>query len=212
MSEKKNDDYDGPTINGRPILGVEDVQKWFASEGCIISAECAAAIARDLNYCALVSFLWKSTPALRSARRNSAFHLSSKRIHFALKSLQHELPILINNTRKVFPNTPPSLVTIEALLAATNNVAPGFQKFAPRGRGRETDLWHNIARNVGQNITKAFAKYSGRRAGLGKSTSPAIKILKSALAYLDENHSEEAIVDAVRSRRSRTRSLKKLGK
>ncbi len=213
MAEKKDANYDGPTINGRPILGVDDVQKWFAAEGCIIPPECAAAIARDLNHCALLSFLWKNTPELRAARGNSPSQIRMKRIYTALKSLQDELPILIANTDKASPRNPPSsLAPIEALLAAAIDVAPVFQKFVPRGRGREPDPWHNVARNVGRDIAKVFVEHSNRPAGLGKPTSPAIRIVKLALAYLDEHHSEEAIVDAVRSRRIRTRSVKKPGK
>ena len=205
-SEKHPPDYDGSTINGRPILSVDEVQKWFSDEACMVPVDDAAAIARDLNDCAFVSFLWKSTPELKTARRKNASRLSMQRIYTALKMLQNELPVLITNTLKVHPkNPPPSLAPIEALLKSANDLEPGFRKYAPRGRGREPDLWHNIARNVGRKIAEAFAKHSRKRAGLGKPTSPAIKILKLALAYLEERHSEDAIVDAVRARRARAR-------
>ncbi len=212
MAEKKDSDDDGPTINGRPILSVEDVQTWFGVEKCIICPECAAAIARDLNHCAFLSSSWKNTLELRAARRMSPFQLSMERIYTALRSLQDELPRLIPSTCKVFPiDAPSSTAPVEKLLAAAIEVAPGFQKFAPRGRGRSPDPWHNIARNVGRNIAKVFVENCGKRAGLGKPTSPAIRIVKSALAYLKEDHSEEAIVDAIRSRRTRSRFVKKGG-
>jgi hypothetical protein len=207
MARKKHPpDYDGPTINGRPALSVREIQKWFSDEGCIIPMEDAAAIAGDLNHCAFVSFFWKSTPSLRAARRTNPSRLSMQRTYTALKTLQNDLPVLIANTLKVHPkNPPPSLAPIEALLKTANNLEPCFRKYAPRGRGREPDLWHNIARNVGRKIAEAFAKHSKKRTGLGKPTSPAIKILKLTMSYLEEHHSEDAIVDAVRARRARAR-------
>jgi hypothetical protein len=43
-------DYDGPTINGRPILSVAEVQKWFLNEGCKIPVNDAASIAAKFGY------------------------------------------------------------------------------------------------------------------------------------------------------------------
>jgi hypothetical protein len=207
MSKNKpSPEHDGPTINGHPILSVDDVRKWFSKEGCIVPEDIAAGIARDLNHCAFISFDWKNTPELTAARRKNPSRLSMRRIYIALNSLQNELPVLISNTHKVFPrNPPPSLVPIEALLKTVNTLEPVFRKYAPRGRGREPDLWHEIARNIGRKIADAFVEQAGRRVGLGKPTSPAIRILKSALAYLGEDQSVETIVDAVRPRRERAR-------
>jgi hypothetical protein len=200
-------EYDGPTINGRPVLSLDQVRKWFADAGCTIPAEAAMPIAQDLNHCAFVSSMWKNTPELRTARRNNPSRLSMQRIYTALKSLQDELPLLIRNTLNVSPkNPPPSLAPIEALLETVKNLEPGFRKYASRGRGREPDLWHNIARNIGRKIASTFTEHSGKRTGLGKPTSPAIKVLKLALTYLDERHSPDTIVDAIRPRRVRTRA------
>jgi hypothetical protein len=211
MAGSRSADYDGPTINGRPALSVNEVREWFADEGCIIPVDAATSIAEDLNHCAFVSFMWKDSPELRAGRRKNPSLLSMQRIYTALKSLQTELPLLISNTLKVFPNNPPpSLAPIKSLLDSANSLEPGFRKYAPRHGGREPVRWHNIARNVGQKIALTFAEHSGRRTGLGKPTSPAIRILKLGLAYLEEDHSEGAIVDAVRPRRVRTRS--KVGK
>jgi hypothetical protein len=204
-------DYEGPTINGHPILGVDEVRQWFVDAGCKIPVEAAVPIAQDLNGCALVSFMWKSAPELKAERRKSPSRQSMQRIYAALKALQNELPVLIANTLKVHPKIPPpSLAPVETLFKIVNDLEPRFRKYAPHGRGREPDLWHNIARNVGRKIADAYTKHSGRRVGLGKPTSPAIRILKLAMAYLDENHSEDAIVDAVRHRRTRVR--KRAGK
>jgi hypothetical protein len=194
-STRSRPDYDGPTINGRPILVIEEVQTWFLRAGCTIPEYAAAPIAQDLNHCAFLSREWKSTPELRAARRKSKSLLAMQRIYRAMRSLQNDLPILIHNTLQVHGSSrPPALEPIEALLEIVNRLEPGFRKYAPRGRGREPDLWHKIARNVGQKIADTYEKHSGRRPGLGKPTSPAIKILESALAYLDENHSAEAML------------------
>jgi hypothetical protein len=71
---------EGPTINDRPILNVDEVRKWFSDEGCTVPVEDAAGIARDLNHCAFTSFLWKSTPELRAARWKTPLRLSMQRI------------------------------------------------------------------------------------------------------------------------------------
>ena len=89
---------EGARINGHPVLGVDEIRKWFLDEGCDIPVDAAASIARDLNHCALFSFMWKNTPEFSAARRNNKSWLSMQRIHTSLRSLQNELPVLIANT------------------------------------------------------------------------------------------------------------------
>jgi hypothetical protein len=48
------------------------------------------------------------------------------------------------------------------------------------------------------------AKASGiKKAGFGKTTSPAVRVMKSALQWLKVNATEEAIVEAMRKPRER---------
>lgn len=208
MPRKNNHQkYDGATINGRPTLNVSEVQNWFAHEGCTIPSDDAEALARDLNHCALMSFCWRNTPELRTSRRDNQSRQSMKRIDVALQTLQTELPILIANIRRIFPDGH-FLSPIEALLKSANDLEPEFRRYASRGGGRPSVLWHNIARNIGRNISKALVQHSGKRRGIGRPTSPAIRILKSALAFLGEVHSEDTIVEAVRPRRTRRKKRK----
>jgi hypothetical protein len=81
-----------------------------------------------------------------------------------------------------------------------DSLAPGFQTFG-RGPGREPELWRRIARNLGPMIIKALKSAGVKRAGFGKPTSPAVKIMRAALDYLDVRKSHDAIVDAMRIRK-----------
>jgi len=202
-------EYDGPTINGKPILSIEQVQQWFAKAHCDASFDDAKLIAQSLNHCALLSALWRNTPALKASRRNNPSLLRMIRIGEALRTLQTDLPVLIDDTLKVFPDRQASgIMPATALLNSVNLLAPGFQKYRPYGRGPEPERWHNIARNLGPRILDVF-KSSGRRSGFGKSTSPAVAVMQSALSYLDVEASQETIVEAMRPKRTRTKKLEK---
>jgi hypothetical protein len=211
MNRKKPTvEFDGPTLNGHPVLSVADVQAWFRTAKCDAPADAALAIAQMLNEYELLGALWKGTPALRKQRRTNASRLRLTRIAVALKSLQSELPIIIEDSREVFANKQSaSLEGLVKLLDQVNQVTPRFQNFLPT-RGRDVEFWHVVARKVGAKIIQTFKASTGRRVGFGKPTSPAVEILRSALAYLGVTKSPEAIVDAMRPKR--TRSRKRMGK
>jgi hypothetical protein len=202
-------EYDGPTINGRPALSIENVQQWFKEAYAVVPPQgeegkcffkCLALIAQSLNHCAFLQAQWKSTPEFKKMRRNNQSTLRMRRIHLALTTLQKDLPALIDDTLKVFPDARTTrLVSVIALLDSVNTLAPGFQTFGRR-RGREPELWHRIARNLGPMIIAALKSAGVKRAGFGKSTNRAVKIMRAALDYLDVRKSDEAIVDAMRIR------------
>jgi hypothetical protein len=197
-------EYDGPTINGRPALSIENVQQWFKEAyGVVPSQGEAAPIAQSLNHCAFLASEWKGTPELKKMRRNNPSRLRGQRIHLALETLQKDLPGLIDDYLKVFPDARTNqLVGVITLLNSVNALAPGFQEFA-RGPGREPELWHRIARNLRPMIITALKSAGVKRAGFGKSTNRAVKIMRASLDYLDVRKSEEAIVDAMRIRKRR---------
>jgi hypothetical protein len=197
-------EYDGPTINGKPILSIEQVQQWFKEAHCDASFDDAKFIAQALNHCALFAELWKNTPALKASRRNNPSYLRMTRISEALRTLQTDLPVLIDDTLKVFPDRQASgLKPVVALLDSVNLLVPGFEKYKRHGRGPEPERWHNIARNLRPRILDVF-KSSGRHAGIGKPTSPAVTVKQSALTYLGVETSQQAIVDAMRGREQRS--------
>jgi hypothetical protein len=208
--KKRRDEYDGPTVNGHPPLAAVDAQAWFEAADCIVTKEAALPLAQMLNHYEFVGSLWKGTHALREARRRNPTRLRHARIASALKTLQSDLPIVIKNTVRVFPDAQASeqLRPICTLLDCVNSVAPRFEKFRPH-RGREPDLWHPVARNIGAKIRDIF-RAGNRRAGFTKTTSPAVEILCNALKYLSVSQSPDAIVDAMRKPRSRSR--KRVGK
>jgi len=195
-------EYDGPTINGRPALSIENVQQWFKEAYAVVPPQGEVApIAQSLNHCALLASQWKSSPEFKQMRRSNPSTLRMQRIHVALTTLQKDLPVLIDDTLKVFPDARSTrLVGVIALLDSVNTLVPGFQKFG-RGPGREPERWHRIARNLRPMIIAALKSAGVKRAGFGKPTSPAVKIMRAALDYLDVRKSSEAIVDAMRIRK-----------
>jgi hypothetical protein len=210
MNEQRSaTEYVGTTINDHPILTTEEVQQWFSRANCVAPSDAAESIAQMLNHCAFLFAQWKGTPELRASRRKNLSFLRIERIGEALRTLQTELPVLIGDTLKFSPGSRArGLVPVLALLDSVNLLAPGFQRYRPRGRGREPERWHNIARNLGLHITKIFKSSAGRRVGFGKPTSLGVAIMQSALAYLRVEKSPEAIVDAMRPKRTRNKKVR----
>ena len=195
-------DFEGATINGRPALTLEGVQQWFSKPFDVVpEAGAVAPIAQAVNHCALLESHWKRTPEFDEMRRSNPSVLRMRRIAKALATLQNDLPVLIEDTRKVIGNKQTEgLTAVMAFFGAVNPLAAGFEKFRQRGAGREVDPWHRIARNLRPLILEALTSAGVKRAGFGKITSPAVQIVKSALAYLEVEASEQAIVEAMRTR------------
>jgi hypothetical protein len=212
-------EYEGPTINGHPALSAENVQQWFNQAcGHVPPLEDAARVARGVNHYDLFGALWKDTQEFKSRRRNNPSALRIARISKALTTLQNDLPVLIEDTRKVFPDPQGSrLITAVALLDAVNSVAPrdpvvrrvetalSRSVTAPlrQGPGRKPAGWHYIAQELGPIVLDALKSSNVRTAGFGKPTSPAVKIMKLVLDYLGVATSPEAIVEAMRRRPKR---------
>ena len=191
--------YDGPTVNGKPLLTVEVVEQWFKEAyGCIPSPEEATSLAKDINHCAFLSVHWK--PEFNKQRRGSADVLRMERIGLALTALKKDIPVLIANNIAVRPGPPDERLVV--LLSSVSSLEPLFQLYRPR-RGRQPELWHNVARNLGRKIIETAKADGVKRPGLGAPTSPAIGILKNALGFLGLETTVEAICDAVRPTRNR---------
>lgn len=191
---------DGPTINGHAILGPETVQQWFVIAGTAIPRlEQAAPIAQKVNNFDLFGFIWKSTLEYKQARQKNPSMLRLRRISQALAILQKELPAAIEDTRRVNPKAEgEGLHAAIALLELANRLEPAYRGF--RRRGREPEGWHRVARTLGPLIRAALESEGTGRAGFGKPTSPAVKVVELALGYLGVHKSCEAIVDAMRGR------------
>jgi|SRR5665213_552888 len=199
----------GATINGRPALSTKKVQEWFSKANCAAPEDAAKVIAQMLNHYAFLAPIWKSTPELRARRRNNPSLRQMERIGEALRTLQTDLTDLIDKNLKEFSDRRANeLKAWIALRDSVNVFATAFENYRPRGRGREPELWHNIVHKLGPNIIEIFRSSNGRRAGFGKPTSPAVTVMQAALEYLGEEKSPEAIVDAIRPKRTR---MKKTG-
>jgi hypothetical protein len=213
MARKKAkiEEEGGPTVNGHPVLSVNDVIGWFQKYDCNVSEQSAIAIAQVLNQYEFLAPLWKDTPELRAKRRKNVSVLRNFRIADAIRTLQKDLPSLLDDARRVVPpDKLGALHPLESLLVDINSIASRFNSTKSPGRGRTPKTWHTVARKVGALIVDALRASNGRRAGLGKATSPAVKITRKALAYLGVNATPTAIVDAVRHRR--VRRPKRVGK
>jgi hypothetical protein len=154
-----------------------------------------------LNEYEFFGSFWK--PAFKDRRNKNESYLRHVRVASALKTLQADLLIIIEDTRNISPQAQSSegLRSIRTLLDSVVLVAPRFQQFLP-SRGRKADLWHNIARKLADQIRTIF-KANGHRFGFGKTTSPGIQVLQGAFAYLGVHNTSEAIVDALRPQRTR---------
>lgn len=197
-------EYDGPTINGRPALNIETVQRWIKDaygDHVVASQGEAVPIVQALNHCAWFEDQWKAE--FKHMRRSNPSKKRMQRIHLALTALRHDLPDLIEDHVKIDPDARTTrLVGVIALLDCANSLAPIFQAYG-RSPGREPELWRRIAKNIAPMIVAAVKSAGVKRAGFGKPTSPAVKIMGAALEYLEVSKSPEAIVEAVRDRKKR---------
>lgn len=204
---------DGPLINGHPILGINEVQQWFSDAGYEANTESAKSLAQAINHAELFGYLWKNTSALRTQRGNDQFRLQCGRVTQALEVLRMDLPLIIEAVLKVDPNVQSdNFNQLKTLLNYANTTAPSFQQFSPRGRGRQPELWHNVARNLAKNIKAILEASSSRRFGYARATSPVVRILQMALIYLNIHKSPETIVEALRPKRTRKRKKLAMGK
>ena len=124
-------EYDGLTINGKPILDIETVQLWF-KEACAVglTEEVVTPIAAYLNQAVIFSAQWKNTPAFNEMRENDEGRQRMLRVSVALAQLQNDLPALIDDSEKIAPGKPSEwVIALVALRDAVNALAPRFQTF-----------------------------------------------------------------------------------
>ena len=193
----------GPNLNGHPPLSIAKVRSWFRDVDCTVADATALPIAGLINEYAFNGMLWR--PEFHELRRNNASRKRNRRIAVELAKLKVDLRQMLDDVRRVVPRErhhqwQPGF----DLLALVDQIMPYFDQHLPQ-RGREPDPWHTVARKIGAQIVDAFKASGIRRASLAKPTSPAVEVLRRALAYLGIRRSVETIVDAVRPKRTRKR-------
>jgi hypothetical protein len=116
-AKRKGTEYDGPTINDKPALSVNDVQQWFRDVQCLTPSPAeAASIAAMINHCDLFSAAWISTSEFETRRQKNPSMLRMWRIAAALRKLRDDLPRLIGDSRRISPTNPcDGLVTLVVL-------------------------------------------------------------------------------------------------
>lgn len=192
---------DGPTVNGRPLLTADEAMQWFEDAfGCVPSPEDAASLVSDIHHCALFKQLWR--PEFKISRRHNSSRLRMERIGAALEALDRDVPELIKSNRSIRPDE--ERTSLNELLLSVRFLRPLFRQYKIH-KGRDREIWHAAARNLGKR-TVDIAKASGvARVGLSTKTSPVFKVLKRAFDFLDFEITEDQIFEAVRPQRQRSK-------
>ncbi len=143
-------DHWGPLINGRPILEIQDVQRWCRSAHIPCMNDTAAAkVAGKLNLAAALRTQW--APEFADFRKANLSTQRMGRIANALATLLNDLPGVLKDSRAVKPDADVSVT--EALLDLVQKHKPIIDKYRHR-RGRPRDLAGNVAANIGTLVTE----------------------------------------------------------
>jgi hypothetical protein len=185
-------DYEGPLVNGRPILTEADVHAWCtASHGPQISCARAAEICRSLNDALLFSWRWQDRAA--EQRRTNP---STQRMHGvakALRTLLADLPQIIAHSKVVGAD----VTLTEALLDLAEKHRPVAEQYQVTP-GRPLSLEGNVATKIGKQIQEIWAaEHPNHRPR--KAAVDAFVVY--AMTWLGAPHEENALA---RARRRRT--------
>jgi hypothetical protein len=187
---------------GAPVVTSEEVQRWF--EEAKVPAppqKIATGIANK------ITGMGPTIALQREISKNPSPNDAS--IGNAIRTLRNELPKwletknVLRAARRVSPDLLPRL---EEQLALFAKLRETIDLVVEREgmlldyvlAGRRHAPWHGWAWYLRADLLDALKTCDVRRAGFGNATSPATKILKSALGWLGENVEEEAIVKAMR--------------
>jgi hypothetical protein len=181
---------EGPLINGRPALTIEDVQSWcHAASMPGLCGPAATEIARELNNAALFRTLW--APEFAELRKANPSTKRMHRIASALATLRDDLPGLLDDSRLVGSDVSIS----EALLDLVRKHDVVIDKYR-RARGRPDDMTVRVATNIGRLLRKQ---------------SPSTRVAKAqdafvacAMAWLLPNPPTDTTI--ARNRRRRTKN------
>ena len=145
------DDW-GPLVNGRPVLTVANVQEWSRSVHLPNMSDAAAAeAARQLNHLAFMRCQW--APEFAEQRKANPSAKRMQRIANALAVLQKDLPVVLNESRKIKPDADQSLT--KALLDLVRSHRRVIDAY-PRVRGRPRELTGNVAANIGKLLLNVY--------------------------------------------------------
>jgi hypothetical protein len=102
--QKTLSEQNGPTVNGRPLLTSQEVRAWFKQHKGDVKESSANKIIALLTEYEFIKFFWNKTPKQQKQERNSPYWLRNRQIADALVTLQAELPSIIADNLKIFPD------------------------------------------------------------------------------------------------------------
>ena len=184
-------DENGPLIDGRPALTVQEVQSWCHSAYMPNLDDIAAAeVARQLNHAALLRSEW--APEFAELRKANPSMQRLHRVAGALATLRSDLPGMLDGSHAIDPNADMTLT--EALLDLVQKHQLVIDEYR-HTRGRPYDPVVTIAANIGRLLSKLCDP------GCGTAKAHDAFVAK-AMAWLSQNPPADAAISRNRRRRA----------
>ena len=169
-------------IYGKPALTPEEVRSWNVS----LSHEGASKIALELTSRRQRQVLWH--PAFARVREDDKGASNLRGIADALSTLTVELPLFVNDYKRLLPNQ--DTTAFDLYLELTAQLAPMFEPFAGRGRGRRRDPANAVAIMIRKLVQDLYEKENpGKRLTAKERTA----FVAQAMAWLDVKRTDTAV-------------------
>jgi hypothetical protein len=197
------------------VLPPEKVQRWFREANVNAPSQEVAA-----NLALKVIFLKITWPLERDkkTRKATPFDDSAKRIGIAIATLRKELPGWLDEyssplwqplhgftDEPVYKKTLQSMSRLREVIDLIVHEGVFRDHLPVMGRPREA--WYGLALALGEEIVAALKASGVKSAGFGKGTSPALRVLKSALRWLGVHEKDDALIMAMRRNRERGKKV-----
>jgi hypothetical protein len=195
MSKQHTAPADGPLINGRPILSIEECKAWASTAKIKPALDDAAAskLACDLNHAAFLRCLW--APEFAKQRKANQSMSRLRRIAKSLAVLRDELPRSLQESRAIKPDA--DLRPTEALLDLVQKHSPIIDHYLP-GQGRPPSPAKNLEANLGKLLCSVCKPNHVRM-------DARDHFVKLAMSWLMKNPPSGAAI--ARNRRRRTQRI-----
>jgi hypothetical protein len=194
MGKQHTAPADGPLINGRPALSIEECRAWARKAHTPALDDAAASkLTCDINYAALFRCQW--APEFEGQRKANQSMRRLRRIAESLAALRDELPRSLQESRTIKPDA--DLGPTEALLDLVQKHSPIIDRFFPvRGRPRSP------AKNLEANLGKILSSVCKPQCVTMKARNTFVQL---AMSWLMENPPSDAAI--ARNLRRRTQRI-----
>lgn len=181
-----DEDRGGLAMYGKFAPSGDLIQGW----GVALSDDGAAKIADEIWRIWIRQPAWHpGYPIEPRAQRNRD---NLKGIFDSLASLNLELPLFIEDSRRFLPDLRPN--SIDRLLEISTNLEPIFKELVHHGRGRRPDTVNDIIKKLGELVATTFqTEHPQKRLGLKLRTT----FVARALTWLDVDRTDGSIEKAL---------------